>query len=160
MQYDIDMTAREKFEARLKELDLYDAWLMEDHVGKVLDDGTIVVMIHVESDPTDTYTEIRYPSFEKIRGDKKSVEKIKKEFYNDFQDDHFVADLARWLESGFDCKCPLYPVDLYWAGIDGEWIDFEDDVDNGFTESVVAMLRYIARETGRELVGKINNVEL
>ena len=154
------MTAREKFEARLKELDLYDAWLIDNHVGKVLDDGTIVVMIHLESGPTDMYSEIRYPSFAEIRKDEKSVEKLKMEFYDVSYDDHFVAELARWLESGYSCKCPLCPVDLYWAGIDGEWTDFEDDADNGFTESVVAMLRYIARETGRELVGKINNVEL
>lgn len=124
------MTAREKFIARLKELGIYEQWLKEDHVGKVLDDGTIVVMIHVDTDPTDTYTEIRYPSYENVRKNPKSCRKLKEEFYGQGEPE-FVAKLAYWLDlPDGKSECPLFPVDLYWAQVEGaDWFNYEDDED-------------------------------
>ena len=122
------MTAREKFIARLKELGLYGVWPTEDHVGKVMEDGSIVVLIHVETDPHDTYTEIHYPPFEEVWKNEVSKRRLKQEFYYS-DDDHFVAELAYWLDiHNNGAKCPLSPVDLYWAGIDEvSAFDYEDD---------------------------------
>ena len=122
------MTAREKFIARLKELGLDGVWPTEDHVGKVMDDGSIVVLIHVETDPADTYTEIHYPPFEEVWKSEVSKRRLKEEFYCS-DDDHFVAELAYWLDIHMNgAKCPLFPVDLYWAGIDEvSAFDYEDD---------------------------------
>lgn len=121
------MTAREKFEARLKELGLESEYAMDGHVGKVMDDGSIVVLVHIENEPGDGYTEFRYEPYEELWKDPQFREKIKNEFY-DSTDDHFVAELAYWLDIHKNgAKCPLFPVDLYWAGIDCEYFDYEDD---------------------------------
>lgn len=127
------MTAREKFIARLKELGLDGVWPTEDHVGKVMEDGSIVVLIHVETDPHDTYTEIHYPPFEEVWKNEVSKRRLKQEFYYS-DDDHFVAELAYWLDiHNNGAKCPLFPVDLYWAGIDEvSAFDYEDDPEEFF----------------------------
>lgn len=156
------MTAREKFIARLKELGLYDEWLGCDHVGTVIGDGSVIVLIHVDSDDSDGYTEIHYPSFEKIRKDSVAKDRIKKEFYGYCDDDTFIAALAYWLDiDGEKFKCPLFPVDLYWAGVDCEFsFDFKDDPDDAFSLSIVEMVRYIAEKTGKEVNGIINGIKI
>lgn len=121
------MTAREKFEARLKELGLESEYSKGGHVGKVMDDGSSVVLVHIEDEPGDGYTEFRYKPYEELWKDPQFREKIKKEFYES-DDDHFVAELAYWLDIHKNgAKCPLFPVDLYWADIDCEYFDYEDD---------------------------------
>ena len=122
------MTAQEKFEARLKELGLYGEYGPDDHVGCFLEDGSIVVLVHIQSDPTDGYTEFRYPPFEEMWKDSRFREKCKDNFY-DSDDDHFVAELAYWLDIHKNgAKCPLAPVDAYWAGApETEWFNYEDD---------------------------------
>lgn len=121
------MTAREKFEARLKELGLESEYAKDGHVGKVMDDGSIVVLVHIENEPGDGYTEFRYRPYEELWKDPQFREKIKNEFYES-DDDHFVAELAYWLDIHKNgAKCPLFPVDLYWAGIECEYFDYEDD---------------------------------
>lgn len=153
------MTAREKFIARLKELGLYDEWIgVSDHVGKVMDDGSIVVMIHVDSDPGDSYTEIHYPPFEEVWKDKESRDRIKQEFYCS-DDDHLVAELAYWLDIHKNgAQCPLFPVDLYCAGIDPvEHFDYEDDSDDD-AKLIVEMVLYLGKKTDREFHGNINGI--
>lgn len=125
------MTAREKFEARLKELGLYDEWMScSDKVGKVMEDGSIVILIHYDWEKDDPYNEIHYPSFDKLWEN----ENFRKECMSDFfehDDDKFVAGLARWLQYGPGCgyECPLFPVDVHLAasGLETEVIEFKDD---------------------------------
>lgn len=122
------MTAKEKFEARLKEVGLYEEWKNgnDEHVGKVLEDGTIVVLTHYDHDG-EGFHEDRFPSFEDLRQN----ETFRKECWEDFSchdDDKFVADLACWL-TGKKKDCPLFPVDVYWPANDLELysIEFADD---------------------------------
>lgn len=141
------MTAREKFEARLKELGLDGEYGPDDHVGKFLEDGSIVVLVHIQSDPTDGYTEFRYPPFEEMWKDSRFREECKENFY-DSDDDHFVAELAYWLDIHKNgAKCPLTPVDAYWAGApETEWFNYEDDpsgimdTSNSHNKSLVAQI--------------------
>lgn len=123
------MTAREKFEARLKELGLYDEWVTcKDKVGKVMDDGSIVILIHYEEDG-DPYNEIHYPSFEELWKDEGFRNNCKQDFYC-HEDDHFVAKLAYWLDIHTNgAECPLFPVDVYFtaSGLETEVIEFKDD---------------------------------
>lgn len=122
------MTAREKFYARLKELGLDSQYGGDDHVGTVLPDGRVVVLVHIQSDPTDDYSEFIYPPFEELWKDEEFRKKCKENFYES-DDDHFVAELAYWLDiHKGGCKCPLYPVDLYWTGVECNWFNYGDDL--------------------------------
>lgn len=125
------MTAREKFIARLKELGLYDEWVScEDRVGKVMEDGSITILIHYEWEESDPYNEIHYPSFDKLWENDGFRKNCMSDFF-EHEDDKFVAALARWLEYGPGCgyKCPLFPVDVYFAasGLETKIIEFKDD---------------------------------
>lgn len=123
------MTAREKFEARLKELGLYDEWVTcKDKVGKVMEDGSIVILIHYEEEG-DPYNEIHYPSFEELWKNEGFRNNCKQDFYC-HEDDHFVAKLAYWLDIHTNgAECPLFPVDVYFtaSGLETEVIEFKDD---------------------------------
>lgn len=124
------MTAREKFIARLKELGLYDEWRTGDKAGKIMDDGSIVVLVHYEWDPSDSYDEFHFPPFDEMWKNE-SFRKECASSYLEHTDDKFVADLARWLEYGPGCHydCPLWPVDAYpqGGGLETEVITFKDD---------------------------------
>lgn len=122
------MTAKEKFEARLQELGLLDEWKKgnDEHVGKVLEDGTIVVLTHYNYDEGGFYEDI-FPSLEDLRQN----ETFRKECWSIFWCDgnkKFVADLACWL-TGKEIDCPLFPVDVYLAACDLELstTEFADD---------------------------------
>lgn len=149
------MTAREKFEARLKELGLYDEWkTCGDKVGKVMEDGSIVILIHYEGTEGDPYNEIHYPSFEELWEN----ESFKKECMSDFfehDDDKFVASLARWLEYGPGCgyECPLFPVDVYFPanGLETESIEFKDDPITPDPERLTNIIRELAEMCGIKL---------
>lgn len=126
------MTAREKFFARLKELGLEEQYNeVGDMVGKVLDDGRVVVLVHYEWERDDPYTEFIYPSYEELWKNEKFRKACKEEYYaNCCGNDEFIAQLACWLDlhRPFD-KCPLFPVDLYWlpCGFETKWFNYEDD---------------------------------
>lgn len=131
------MTAKEKFEARLKELGLWDEWQMgAERVGIVCLDGTIIILSHYCDD--DPYTEDEFPPFSELRKN----ENFRKECWNDFSchtDSKFVADLARWL-SGKTEICPLYPVDVYLPanGLEISSEEFKDDEDDDEDQTMVA----------------------
>lgn len=159
------MTARDKFIKRLKEEGLYEEWLATgDRAAKFKDDGTILIFVHYEWEPTDTYDEIHLPTFEAMRCHA-SFQKECADCFFDSDDDKFVAELARWLAMGEinGIKCPLFPADAYFPGSGLELDDtvqFEDDKDDDVTKTVVEMLRYMADKAGVEIKGNINGVEL
>lgn len=122
------MTAKEKFEARLKELGLYEEWIKQGEYGKVAverEDG-IILLVHENNE--DKFTEEHFPTFSELRKNPKFVEECKKEWYADWDDDKFVRNLACWLD-GYSDECPLFPVDVYFPGNEmmTEWKDFDDD---------------------------------
>ena len=126
------MTAQEKFEARLRELGLEEQYnMVGDMVGKVLDDGRVVVLVHHEWERGDPYTELIYPSYEELWKDEKFRKACKEEYYvNCDGNDEFIVKLALWLDIHRDwTKCPLLPCDLYWlqSGFEKSWRNFEDD---------------------------------
>ena len=126
------MTAREKFEARLKELGLEEQYnSVGDMVGKVLDDGRVVVLVHYECDLDDPYTELIYPPYEELWKDQNFRRTCKREFYiNCDGNDEFIANLAKWLDiHEVWTKCPLLPCDLYWlpGGFEISSQNYQDD---------------------------------
>lgn len=140
------MTAREKFEARLKELGLEDQYnTVGDMVGKVLDDGRVVVLIHYEWESGDPYTEITYPSYEELWKDEKFRQACKEEYYTNCDgNDEFIAKLARWLDLHESwTECPLFPCDLYWlpSGFEISWQNFHDDAT---AEEIINAMRGLA----------------
>lgn len=125
------MTAQEKFDARLKELGLEKEFGIDMHVGTVLPDGRVVVLVHYPYEEEDPYTEIEFPPYEELWKNEKFREECKKEFYADCDgNDEFIAKLAQWLDLHRPTdKCPLFPVDLYWlpGGFETKWFNYEDD---------------------------------
>lgn len=124
------MTAKEKFEARLKGLGLYEEWVKQGECGKVAverEDG-IILLVH-ENDE-DKFTEEHFPTFSELRKNPKFVKECKEEWYANCDDDKFVCNLACWLD-GYSNECPLFPVDVYFPGNEmmTEWKDFDDDED-------------------------------
>lgn len=122
------MTAKQKFEARLKELGLYEEWTEQGECGKVAverEDG-IILLVHENNE--DKFTEERFPTFSELRKNPKFVEECKEEWYANWDDDKFIRNLACWLD-GYSDECPLFPVDVYFPGNEmmTEWKDFEDD---------------------------------
>lgn len=157
------MTAREKFIKRLEEEGLYTEWLATgERAGKFLDDGTILIFVHYEWEPTDTYDEFHFPSFEDMRSHASFQKECEDCFFDG--DDKFVANLARWMAHGEinGVKCPLAPCDAYFpgAGLEIETTQFEDDEVDVFSESIVEMVRYIAEKTGKEVNGIINGIKI
>lgn len=150
------MTAREKFEARLKELGLYDDYMkVDDMVGKVMEDGSIVILSHYGHDPQDPYYETHYPSFDELWENEDFRENCADDFfYSD--DDKFVAQLARWLQYGPGInkqKCPLFPVDVYFIADDLKTgsIKFEDDPVAPDPERLTNIIRELAEMCGISL---------
>lgn len=126
------MTAQEKFEARLRELGLDEQYnKVGDMVGKVLDDGRVVVLVHYEWERNDPYTELVYPSYEELWKNERFRKACKDEFYTNCDGNYeFIAKLAMWLDLHKDwTKCPLLPCDLYWlpGGFETSWQNYQDD---------------------------------
>ena len=136
------MTAKEKFYARLKELGIESQYGLDDHVGAFLPDGSIVVLVHVEGNKNDPYSEFHYPPYEELWKDENFRRECKLNFY-DSDDDHLVAELAYWLDIHKNgAECPLYPVDVYWTGISPDkWFDYEDDLR---AEEIINAMRGLA----------------
>lgn len=123
------MTAKEKFEARLKELGLLNEWEVscDTRIAMFDEDQSIILFVHESDD--DKYSEIHYPPYAKLRED----EEFRKECWDEFWDhdsEKFVSDIALWLTKKTD-KCPLFPVDVYFPGFGLRtfYHDFEDDKD-------------------------------
>lgn len=135
------MTAKEKFEARLKGLGLYEEWVKQGECGKVAverEDG-IILLVH-ENDE-DKFTEEHFPTFSELRKNPKFVKECKEEWYANCDDDKFVCNLACWLD-GYSDECPLFPVDVYFPGNEmmTEWKDFDDDEDEDEEEEYQSQL--------------------
>ena len=135
------MTAKEKFEARLKELGLYEEWIKQGECGKVAverEDG-IILLVHENEE--DKFTEEHFPAFSELRKNPKFVKECKEEWYVNCDDDKFVSNLACWLD-GYSNECPLFPVDVYFPGNEmmTEWKDFEDDEDEDEEEEYQSLL--------------------
>lgn len=135
------MTAKEKFEARLQELELMVEWIKQGECGKVAlerEDG-IILMVHENNE--DKFTEEHFPTFSELRKNPKFVEECKEEWYANCDDDKFVRNLACWLD-GYSDECPLFPVDVYFPGnqMMTEWKDFEDDEDEDEEEEYQSQL--------------------
>lgn len=123
------MTAREKFEARLKELWLLNEWEVssDTRIAMFDEDQSIILFVHESDD--DKYSEIHFPPYAELREN----EEFRKECWNEFcdhDDANFVSDLALWLTKKTD-KCPLFPVDVYFPGFGSRtyYHNFEDDKD-------------------------------
>ena len=122
------MTAKEKFEKRLVELGLMDEWKQQcgyGKVGKELEDGRIVILVH-EFDG-DGYSEETFPPYNILREDEKFQRECWKEF-SVHDNGEFVKDLACWLRKCTD-KCPLYPVEIFFVAdhLSEGSVDFTDD---------------------------------
>lgn len=125
------MTAREKFEARLHELGLYNDWLEQGGLGRVgiesERDGEEVIIILVHESEDDKYTEFTYPPIWELEQSETFRKKALSEFV-DAGDETFVRNLIRWYIKP-SCKCPLFPVDVYFLWDDYDWFNFEDDAE-------------------------------
>lgn len=122
------MTAQEKFEARVKELGLKADYISDDHIGAVLPDGKVVVLVHIKGESDDPFTEFIYPPYDELWKDEKFRQACKENFYGQTDNYEFEAKLAYWLDIHKFDKCPLAPVDLYWVGAKAlHWFNYEDD---------------------------------
>ena len=123
------MTASEKFEARLHELGLYNDWLEQGGLGRVgiqlVEEEKIIILVHESED--DNYTEFTYPPIWEMEGNEAFRRKALSEFM-DSGDETFVRNLIRWYVKP-SCKCPLFPVDVYFLWDDCYWFNFEDDAE-------------------------------
>lgn len=131
------MKASEKFEARLHELGLYNDWLEQGGLGRVGiesekdGEGVIIILVHESED--DRYTEFTYPPIGELEQSETFRKKALSEFV-DAGDETFVRNLIRWYLNP-RCKCPLFPVDVYFLWDDYTYTDFEDDVEEKEAES-------------------------
>lgn len=121
------LTAREKFDARLKELGIYDDWCEQGCVGRVgaSTDKGISILVHEDED--DRYTEFTYPAISEMQEHDSFRIKALSEFHVNFDfDEEFARKLIRWVANPKN-ECPLNPVDVYFLWSDYTWQDFEDD---------------------------------
>ena len=142
------MTAREKFEARLHELGLYNDWVEQGGLGRVgiesERDGEEVIIILVHEDEDDKYTEFTYPPIWDLEQSETFRKKALSEFV-DAGDETFVRNLIRWYVK-LSCKCPLFPVDVYFLWDDYDWFNFKDDVEEPEQEASEQTCEYKANE--------------
>lgn len=125
------MRKEQKFEARLREMGLYEEWNKQGGFGRVATTingkgGDIVLFVH--EDETDNYSEIHYPSLGELREQYGFVKACILEWRN--YDTEFEKELDAWLADGSQ-PCPLYPVDVYFpaSAFQTYYHDFEDDPD-------------------------------
>ena len=125
------MKASEKFEARLKELNLWDEWNSVGscgRVGKFGEEGEVNLLVH--EGRGDKYSEIWYAPFDELRDkDEKFVSRCW-DLVRETEDGEFARDLALWLMKKTNKDCPLHPSDAYFLATTSEhYHDFEDDDD-------------------------------
>ena len=118
---------------------LMDEWNKIGRVGHVAVAEPNEIIVFVHEDEHDAYSEIHYPTFDKLRENPVFVRRCVDEFLSDMDsnivdcpDDQFQfrTSLSAWLR-GRLVECPLAPVDVYFPanGMHTFYVDFEDDVD-------------------------------
>lgn len=120
------MTAKEKFEARLKELGLWERWCENQECGRIgaaTEEGTIVLVHEYEDDE---YTEFTFPHLRELQESKEFREKALAE-YVEAGDEKFIRELVWWYLYPNKNKCPLYPEDLYSICNEYTWKNFDND---------------------------------
>lgn len=122
-------TAEDKFNARLKELSLWDDWCQQGCLGRVGAETSTGITILVHEDEVDRYTEFTYPPMSEMQKDCQFRINALAEFYPAMNDDkEFVGKLVRWVVNPTNV-CPLFPVDVYFIWGKYNWQDFKDDVE-------------------------------
>lgn len=121
------MKAYEKFEARLRELGLYDEWCQQGSCGKIAketEDGIIILCNEGECDKV--FSETHFPPISEMEQDDAFRLNALYEFC-DSADSDFVYKLCRWVSRPTAHECPLYPVDVYFCWEHAITNYFEDD---------------------------------
>lgn len=119
------MKAYEKFEARLKELGLWERWCTNGECGRIgayTEDNTIIL---VHENEHDAYTEFKYPPFCQMAESSEFRDKALAEFV-EAGDEKFIRQLVWWWIDHTN-TCPLFPEDAYFLWNDYTWENFEDD---------------------------------
>lgn len=129
------MKAYEKFENRLRELNIYDRWCKIGQIGRIgaETEDNIIVLVHEADD--DAYTEFTFPSMREMSVKDDFRDRALAEFV-DAGDEKFIRELVWWWINPKN-KCPLFPEDVYHLWDDCSYIDFEDDAEeeNNKTET-------------------------
>ena len=119
------MKAEEKFNARLKDLGLWERWCEIGMVGRIGASTEDNVIILVNESDDDNYTEFVYPPMEEMAKSEMFRSMALAEFV-DAGDEKFIRQLIRWWIDPKN-KCPLYPEDAYFLWSDYTWTNYEDD---------------------------------
>lgn len=119
------MKAYEKFEARLRELGLYDEWCQQGSIGRVGTETEAGIFILVQEDEKDTCSEFIYPPMSELEKNEDFRERALDEFWC-HSDDEFVGKLYRWYKDPSN-DCPLFPVDVYFCYDTQLYTNFKDD---------------------------------
>lgn len=121
------LTAEEKFDARLKELGIYEDWCQQGCCGRVGVATSEGIKILVHEDEDDRFTEFTYPPMREMEKSDQFRIKALGEFYPAMSDDkEFMSNLVHWVANPAN-KNPLFPVDVYFLWSDYTWQDFVDD---------------------------------
>lgn len=147
-------TAYEKFEARLKELELWDEWCEQGRCGRIAKttkDGIIILCNEGENDKV--FTESLFPPISEMEQSDAFRLNALYEFC-DHDDDVFLHKLCLWVARPIN-PCPLYPVDVYFCWENPKTIDFVDD------EKIAGLAEYVFAKTTEEVCEYCGeNVEL
>lgn len=119
------MTANYKFEARLRELGLWERWCANGMCGRIgaFTEEYTIILVHENYD--DDYTEFKYPPFKQMAESEEFRDKALAEFV-DAGDEKFIRELVRWWIDPNN-TCPLFPEDAYFIWNEYTWENFEDD---------------------------------
>lgn len=121
------MNAREKFEARLQELGLYDEWCQQGSCGRIAketEDGIIILCNEGECDKV--FSETYFPPISEMEQDE-AFRLNALNVFCDHDDKDFVYRLCMWVAKPSTNVCPLYPVDVYFCWENAKTIFFKDD---------------------------------
>lgn len=121
------MKAYEKFENRLRELNIYDRWCKIGQIGRIgaETEDNIIVLVHEEED--DAYSEFTFPPMREMSVKDDFRDRALAEFV-DAGDEKFIRELVWWWINPKN-KCPLFPEDVYNLWDDCSYINFEDDAE-------------------------------
>lgn len=127
------MKAYEKFENRLRELNIYDRWCKIGQIGRIgaETEDNIIILVHEADD--DAYTEFTFPPMREMSVKDDFRDRALAEFV-DAGDEKFIRELVWWWRNPKN-KCPLFPEDVYHLWDDCSYIDFEDDVEEQHEEA-------------------------
>lgn len=120
-------SASEKFEARLKELGLWEEWCKQGKCGRVATTTDFGIIILCNEGANDNiYTESWFPPMDTMQKDDAFRLNALAEFCG-HHDNLFVYDLCLWVARPNEHKCPLFPADVYFIWDKPEVIFFKDD---------------------------------